>query len=199
MRGELELFYAAPSPFVRKVCIVASELGCELKLTSASTSPVAPNREVIAANPLGKIPALRLPNGEILYDSAVICHYLGEGSSLYPEGHALWRALRRQALADGLIDAALLIRYEETLRPAPLRWDSWVDAQMGKIVGALDTMEADLAHTDGLDIGDIATGCATAYLDYRFPDLDWRSGHPRLRAHNETMSSRPSFEGTAPT
>lgn len=198
MRGELELFHAAPSPFVRKVCIVASELGCELKLTSVSTSPVAPNSEVVAANPLGKIPALRLPNGEVLYDSAVICHYLGEGSALYPEGHALWRALRRQALADGLIDAALLIRYEEALRPAPLRWDSWVRGQMEKIGRALDVMEADLAHTEGFDIGDIATGCATSYLDFRFPDLEWRCGRPRLRAHHETVTCRPSFKGTAP-
>ncbi len=192
------LLSAAPSPFVRKVRVLARELGRELALDSVMASPIEPRDEVTAANPLGKIPALRLPSGELLYDSAVICRFLGEGSAFYPSGSVLWRALRREALADGLIDAALLARYETTLRPEALRWTDWREGQMGKVRRALAAMSADLSDDAGLDIGDIATGCALAYLDFRYPELDWRAAHPGLREYAAEILSRPSFAATTP-
>ncbi|WP_349365472.1 MAG: glutathione S-transferase family protein [Nitratireductor rhodophyticola] len=192
------LYSAPPSPFARKVRIAALEAGRELELVEVSTSPVAPDREVVRANPLGKIPALHLPGGEVLYDSAVICRYLGEGTPLYPQGPALWRALRREALANGLMDAAVLARYETTLRPEPLRWPEWVQGQMQKIHCALAAMVDDAPNADALDIGDVATGCALGYLDLRYSHLDWRADFPTLARFAEAVAMRPAFLSTAP-
>ena len=137
----LELFYSQPSPYVRKVRAAAIEIGTELVLIPASASPVARSPDLVAANPLGKLPCLRLADGELLYDSRVICRYLGAESRLYPRGNGEWRALRREALADGLLDAALLARYETFLRPEPLRWQDWLDGQLAKVSAALHTID----------------------------------------------------------
>lgn len=193
-----ELLYAAPSPFVRKVRIVAAELGLPLTLTEVAASPVAAAPEVTARNPLGKIPALVTPDAGVLYDSAVICAYLGAGSALYPEGGAGWQARRREALADGLIDAALLARYETTLRPEALRWPDWTAGQMDKVHRALAAMAEDPSHPEAPDIGDIATGCALGYLDFRFPDLNWRGAYPALATLAGLLHARPAFLDTAP-
>lgn len=192
-----ELLWAAPSPFVRKVRVVAAETGTALTLTEVFANPLERRDQVCDANPLGKIPALRLPGGQVLYDSRVICRYVGAGSALYPAGDAEWSALRREALADGLLEAALLARYETALRPAEYRWDDWLAGQMAKIAAALSRMECDGPDAAAPDIGDIATGCALAYLDLRFPDLDWRADHPGLAGFYERMSQRPSFLMTA--
>lgn len=135
----------------------------------------------------------------MLYDSSVICRYLGETTSLYPKGMALWRALRREALADGLMEAALLARYETTLRPEPMRWPEWVQAQMVKVRHALAVMGNDAWQAETPDIGDIATGCALGYLDFRYPDLDWRADFPALSHFAERIMTRPAFLATAPS
>lgn len=192
------LYHAAPSPFVRKVRVVAQEVGQDLKLLPVLASPVAPPAELLGANPLGKIPALRIPSGEVLYDSAVICRYLGQGTAMYPEGPGLWRALRREALADGLIEAALLARYEVTLRPEELRWSDWVDGQLDKVTRALTAMAQDGGSPHSPDIGDIATGCALAYLDFRYPQLDWREDFPGLALFADAMNERDAFRATRP-
>ncbi|WP_417720746.1 glutathione S-transferase family protein [Salipiger sp.] len=198
MTTPCDLLFSPTSPFVRKVRVVAAETGTELTHTPATASPLESRAEITAANPLGKVPALRIPGGETLYDSPVICRYLGEGTAVYPTGADGWRALRREALADGLMDAALLARYETALRPEALRWSDWTEGQMGKVANALVAMEADVRTVATPDIGDIATGCALGYLDFRYAALDWRATHPRLADWAEPLLARPSFRDTAP-
>lgn len=193
-----ELFYSPTSPYVRKVRITAAETGTALTLIPATANPVDRSADLVAANPLGKVPCLRLENGELIYDSRVICRYLGAGSALYPTGAAEWRALRREALADGLLDAALLTRYETVLRPENLRWQGWIDGQMAKIDSALAVMATDTPNAERPDIGDIATGCALFYLDFRYPQLDWRQRHPQLADFAAAMAARPGFRDTQP-
>ena len=194
----LELFYSPTSPYVRKVCVTAAMTGTPLTLIPAAANPVDRSAALVAVNPLGKVPCLRLENGELLHDSRVICRYLGAGGPLYPQGAGEWRALRREALADGVLDAALLARYETFLRPEALRWQGWVDGQMAKIDTALEVMEGDTPNSDAPDIGDIATACALFYLDFRYPQLDWRLRHPRLAAFAAAMDARPAFRDTQP-
>lgn len=199
--ADLTLIFAPPSPFARKAVVTAAEAGIALDKTPFTASPVQDNPALVAANPLGKLPALRLPSGEVLYDSPVICRYLGEGTPLFPQGKDLWRALRREALADGLLDAALLARYETTLRPEPLRWPDWLCGQMAKIHQALRGMEQDVQPRQtapGFDIGDIATLCALGYLDFRFADLDWRAAYPALARYAQPLFARRSLQTSAP-
>ena len=127
------------SPYGRKVKVVAHETGLfpRLSIHNLQTSAVGPDLALVADNPLGKIPCLVLDNGGALYDSRVICEYLDtlhQGARLFPAGGAeRWEALRLQALADGIMDAALLTRYETFLRPEALRWTAWVDGQLDKV------------------------------------------------------------------
>lgn len=197
MNRTAELLYSPGSPFVRKVRVAAAELDITLKLTEVAANPLKDNASILAVNPLGKIPALITPGGDCLYDSAVICRWLGEATALYPKGQAGWRALRREALADGLMEAALLMRYEDLLRPEPLRAQGWIEAQKGKILHALLAMERDVQPIKSPDIGDLATGCALGYLDFRYPDMAWRSRHPKLTSWASQLLMRPAFLGTS--
>ena len=136
----MKLYYAQKSPYVRKVLVVANEAGIEDKLEKVDCSTTMPvNPDASNANPLKKIPALELKDGMILFDSPVICEYLdtelGNGSIFPRELSARWSALRFQALADGLLDAAILLRYETVLRPENLCWNDGVTGQMNKIDG----------------------------------------------------------------
>lgn len=199
----MKLIYAAASPFARKVLVVAHEvgLGDVVTVETAVAHPVERNAGIRAKNPLGQIPTLTLDDGTSLYDSRVICEYLDEkaGASLFGTGEARWRALVEQALADGLMGAALLARYEATVRPEPLRWDGWSGGQMGKITDALDTFETTLpAAGERVDIGTIAIACALGYLDFRFADFDWRGGRPATAAWYERFAARPSMKATVP-
>ncbi len=201
----MQLFYAAASPFVRKVLVLAHETGLieQLQIEPVTVSPVNPDDRLNAGNPVGKIPALLLDDGAALYDSPVVCEYLDSlehaGPKMFPAGGARWPALRRQALADGIMDAAVLCRYEAALRPEPLRWDDWSTSQQAKISRALDALEADVDSLSGdLDIGAISIGCALGYLDFRFADNDWRPGRPRLAAWYESFAQRPSMQKTQP-
>ena len=128
----------------------------------------------------------------------MICRDLGMGHALYPTGAAEWRALRREALADGLLDAALLARYETFLRPENLRWQGWIDGQLAKIGSALAVMAADAPNAENPDIGDFATACALFYLDFRYPQIDWRGRHPQLADFAAAMAARPAFRDTQP-
>lgn len=194
------LFYSPTSPFVRKVCVMATELGHKLTLEPIAASPVSPepHPDLLAANPLGKVPALQLPSGRVLYGSQVICRYLGQGTPFYPDGDAHWDAVTREALADGLVDAALLARYENHLRPEALRWSDWAKGQMAKVNRALDAMEATRPDAARFDIGDVATGCALGYLDFRYPEIDWRGQYPHLQAFAGIIFARDSFRDTVP-
>ena len=196
----MKLLYSPFSPFARKVRIVAHETGLQDRIEVVPTSTEDAASGLPARNPLNKIPVLETEFGP-LYDSPVICEYLDSlhgGPKLFPAaGPDRWRALRWQALADGLMDAALLIRYEITLRPAEKQHEPWVERQKAKIRKALDRMEADVAELDGpLTIGAIGAACALGYLDLRFADWGWRETHPRLAAWHAAFAERPSYIAT---
>ena len=201
----MKLHYALASPYVRKVRAVAIELGLDdrIELLQRAVTPVSPEAELNADNPLGKIPCLVTDEGQALYDSRVICDYLDSraaGRTMTPaSGPARWTALRRQALADGILDAAVGTRYETFLRPEAHRWDAWIDAQKDKYRRALDHLERE---ADGfgelVDIGTISIACALGYLDFRYPDEGWRDHRPTLAAWYQTFAKRRSIAATAP-
>lgn len=200
----MKLLYARTSPYVRKVLVLAHETGQAeaIEIVPVAAVPTERNPDTVGHNPLGKVPTLVLDDGTALFDSRVICEYLdarSAGPRLFPDGEARWDALARQALADGLLDAALLLRYERVLRPATARWDAWEAGQVAKIAGALDRIEATLAGpASALDIGAVATACALGYLDFRFPDLGWRTGRLDAAAWYEAFGQRPSMQRTTP-
>jgi len=199
----MKLYFSPASPYVRKVRITAHELGLggDIELISISLTPVNPHEGVLSSNPIGKIPALILDDGSALYDSPVICEYLDAlagGNRIFPaSGAARWTALRRQALADGIMEAAVLIRYEQAVRPRELRWEEWVKGQFLRIRTALDTLEKE--NLEGaFDIGAISIACALGYLDLRFAGEAWRSPRPRLAEWLTGVSQRASLAATAP-
>lgn len=195
----MKLFHSPASPYVRKVMVIAHETGRSFDLLPCKVTPVARDAAVAAQNPLGKIPTLLTDDGP-LYDSRVICQYLDaqhDGPPMYPAaGPARWTALRREALADGLLDAALLARYETALRPADKVSAEILQGHMDKIAAALTALEGETL--DGVDAGTVATGCALGYLDFRFASFDWRAGHPRLAAWFADFGARPSMAATVP-
>lgn len=199
----MQLYFNPASPYVRKVRVTAHELGLadEINLISVSLTPVSPHEGVRSSNPIGKIPALITDDGAALYDSPVICEYLDAragGNRIFPAaGAARWTALRRQSIADGIMDAAVLTRYEEAVRPKELRWQEWIDGQLLKIRTALHALEREnLAGV--FDIGTISIACALGYLDLRFASEGWRQSRPRLAAWADAIAKRPSLAATAP-
>ena len=200
----MKLYYSSASPFVRKVLVTAHECGLADRIETVATKvvPSEPNREYARVAPLMKLPSLERDDGGMLFDSIVICEYLdslSKGAKVFPpSGDARWKALRMHALADGILEAAVLCRYETAVRPAELKWSAWLDGQLLKVDQALDTLEREAAELDRLDIGTITAGCALGYLDFRFADRKWRETRPKLARWYETMSRRPSFEKTVP-
>lgn len=194
----------AASPFARKVRVVVRETGLSDRVEEIQTavSPVTPNADLAGQNPLMKIPALTLADGTVLYDSRVICEYLDSlaGTKLFPQaGPERWRALCLQALCDGILDAAVLIRYEVAVRPEPIRWSKWIDGQRSKIDGGLAALEkARPQFGSHFDIGQIGAACVLGYLDFRFPDMAWRGRYPGLQAWFEGVSQRASIRDTFP-
>lgn len=199
----MQLYSSTASPFGRKVTVSAHELGLagRIQIRNIRLSPGRPHAELRTHNPLSKVPALITDDGEALYDSAVICEYLDSlagGNRLFPApGPARWTALRRQALGDGLAEAAALVRYEQIARPTTLRWQEWIESQFLRIRAGLDALEKE--SLDGpFDIGAISLACALGYLDLRFPGERWRETHPQLAAWLATVSGRPSLAATRP-
>jgi glutathione S-transferase len=199
----VQLYFNPASPYVRKVTVTAHELGLSgrIELTSITLSPLSPHGGVRSNNPIGKIPTLVLDDGTALYDSPVICEYLDAlagGNRIFPTaGAARWTALRRQAIADGIMDAAVLTRYEDTVRPKELRWQNWVDGQFLKVRTALDMLERENL-ADVFDIGTLSIACALGYLDLRYASESWRTHRPRLTAWAEAVGKRPSMAATGP-
>ena len=198
----MKLLFSPTSPYARKVRICAQELGIALQEVVVGANPAAAADPVLAAaNPLAKIPTLVLDDGRAIYDSRVIVDYLDSltDKALAPRsGDARWAALVEQAAADGILDAALLSRYELFMRPEALRWPEWLAGQSGKIERALDLFEGSVRDAANPGLGDICVACALGYLDLRFPDTGWRSGHPKLAAFFATISERSSLQSTVP-
>lgn len=168
-----------------------------------TVSPVNPNSELARDNPLMKVPTLITADGAALFDSRVICEYLDTlhpGRKFFPaNGPARWQALRQQALCDGILDAAVLCRYEAAVRPGQYQWSEWRSGQLGKIAAALAALEREAASLEGeLTIGSVAAACALGYLDFRLPEMKWRDGAPALARWFGKVSARPSFLATAP-
>jgi glutathione S-transferase len=195
----LVLRYSPASPYARKVRIAADLVGLTDRIELRETNTGDPASDIRQVNPLGKIPALTLEDGETLYDSRVIVDYIDHvsGGRLVPAGEARFPVLRHQALADGILDAALLQVYEGRYRPAEHRVQSWMDMQSGKVSRALDHCEATLSGSgEPIHIGHVAQACALGYLDLRFGG-EWRRSYPKLVAWLDDFAARvPAFAAT---
>jgi glutathione S-transferase len=214
----MKLLYQTHSPYARKVLVAAHEMGLQQRLCVIhhETSPTRRNEEVLALNPLGKVPVLICDDGVVLFDSNVICEYLDgmhASARLIPrEPAARWRALKMQALAQGIADAGIAARWEAARRPAQLRWPGMHEAQVQKIAQACDFLEREIEQR-GLgrgvagpggrdveqgapDIGDIALVTALSWLEFRRV-YAFLAGRPRLAAWYGALCARPSMLATA--
>ena len=201
----MKLWYSPPSPFVRKVLMLAYETEQidKLELVDVTNTALAPDAELAKLNPLGKIPTLILEDGHTLFDSRVICEYLDglhDGPKMIPlSGMERYNTLVCQAMGDGIMETAVAIRYEEALRPEEFQWDVWMKAQQTKIVQALDVLETWRAgRIQDVHMGSISVASALSYLDFRQPDFDWRDGRPVLTQMLATFSERESMKNTKP-
>lgn len=201
----MKLFFSPTSPYVRKVMVTAIEKGLDgqIEKVPTSASPIKRDGALAAKNPLGKVPCLITDDGNALFDSPVICAYIDtlKSPSLIPsDPKGRFDCMTLEALADGFLDAGILLRYESALRPEPKQWGDWVDGQMAKIMGAMDSLETTYAHqlTGPMTIGQIAVGCALGWFDFRYGHVDWRKGRPKLAAFAKGMLERPSMLATAP-
>lgn len=179
----MRLFYAPASPFAAKVRMAAAHCGITLDLVQTDTG--AEPADLLAVNPLGKIPTLIAKDGAALYDSAVICDYLDRlsGHQLVPQSEAGWLLVKRiAATADGVADAALLSVYEKRMRPEERQHQPWVDRQLGKAWRSLAVLESNIASLGAEpNLAHFALGSVLGYLDLRFKG-QWEDKHPQLVA-----------------
>src|SRR5260370_19165865 len=202
----MKLRYSPTAAFVRKVMGAALETGLidRIEKVLSTVTPIKPNDEVARVNPLVKVPALTTDDGLVLYDSPVICEYLDSlhsGVTLFPpSGTQRWIALRQQALGDGMLEAAILNRYEQ-LRPKEYQWPEWTDGQMRKERGAVAALEIEAEQgllrgppTNGLP----PTGCALGHDDFPYAQEQWRQPTPNLARWHDDFAERPSMPQTVP-
>ncbi len=201
----MKLLSVDASPYVRKVRILIIELGLQdtVKLEAPGTvTPVTSNDLLNNVNPLGMIPALELDDGQSLFDSPVICEYLNHianGTFIPADASHRLEVLGLQALADGILDVSVALRYETFLRPETLRWQEWIDQQHAKVERALDALEQRCESFELPPLlGEIAVACALGYRDFRNPEIDWRSSRPLLTAWYDEMMKRESLLSTMP-
>ena len=199
MAIKMLLHWSPRSPYVRKVLIAAHEAGLADRIETVRTVVAAaePNTELMKENPQSRLPTLRLADGTVIYDSVVICEYfdsLHDGEKLFP---ASWPerlvALRRHALGDGMLDTMLMWR-GEVLRPAANQSIKHMQAWKLKTNVSVDMLEeeADALGASRFSIGHIGLGVALGYIDFRFHEIAWRDGHPRLKAWYDTFAARPA-------
>jgi glutathione S-transferase len=199
----MKLLSSLPSPFGRKVKIVAKMKGLDGDIEMQHTDTNTPNAALRKENPLHKIPVLILADGTRLYDSHVICEYLDTlkpSPRLFPAaGRERFRTLTMGALGDGLLEAALLLVYEKRFRPEDKWVQGWVERQQSKVDTALDYLEAaPPAWSESPDYGHVTLACALGYLDFRH-EGKWRAGHPRLVAWLDKFAAAvPAFAQTKP-
>ena len=202
----MKLIGALTSPYVRKVRVVMAEkkLDYQFELEDVWASDA-----MLAANPLGKVPCLVMEGGEAVFDSRVIVEYVDTlspvGKLIPARGRERAEVRTWEALADGLLDAAILARLERTWpgRADDQRSTAWVDRQLSRVDSALIAMSQGLGDKPWcfgthFSLADIAAGCALGYLDFRFPAIDWRSRHPNLTRLHDKLATRQSFIDTAP-
>lgn len=202
----MQLLYAPTSPYVRKVMVCAHLTGQadRIQWLESAAHPIRRDARIARHNPLGKVPTLILESGQSLFDSRTICEYLAVtagDTNLFPEaGEARWRALSLQSLGDGLLDAALLARYETLARPAQFQWQEWRDAQLVKVAASLDAIESEAPSLRGdtPTIGEVTIGCALGYIDFRFPEIKWRDTRPQAARWNEAFQATAAMSATIP-
>jgi glutathione S-transferase len=198
----VELIFSALSPYVRKVNIVAREHGLQERLRLTTVNTRTDSAKIAPHNPLAKIPILITDDGTTLYDSSVICEYLdaefGDHRLLPAAGPRRWKIMSMVALADGLLDAALLVRLERA-RPASEQSAEWTELQLGKVHRALRYFEGAVdGFSPDLDMAQVAVGAALGYIPLRLLDFDGLPEWPKLRAWYALQLPRPSFKKTVP-
>ena len=198
----MKLYTHPASPFARKCRVVAHELNLKLAEIVVSARDDESLRRI---NPLKKIPILILDDGSALYDSRVICEYLNNigggkffpGMTIWRPTSGLWKALGMQALADGIMDAAVGCRYERMV-PEERQNHDHIARHMTTVKAGLDALER-MKFSQVPTIGEVATGCALGYLDFRYPELAWRDGRPKLAEWYEVFSKFGSMQATQPS
>ena len=198
----MKLYYSATSPYVRKVNVFTIEAGLDDKIENITTNPWVSDANLLADNPLSKVPTLILDDGTVLYDSPVICEYLDSlntGQKLIPvAGMERWMALRLQALGDGILDAAVM-RFLERKRPEVQQSSDWDATQLSAIQRALVYLESNIDDWNkDLTVGQITVGCALGYLDFRFANDSWRDNQPLLAKWYSSFAERTSMQITQP-
>lgn len=202
----MKLAFSPSSPFARKVRIAAIELGLidKIEFISAKVVPGEPNDDYIRdVNPVKKLPALILDNGDVIVDSYVIVEYLDElagGGKVIPaSGPARWRVKSDHSITQGMLDSMLLCRYEKAVRPEALRWQAWSDDHWNRAWQGMTRFENKPDVLSGpLDVAQIGIVCVLGYADFRFADCGWRKAFPKLAAFNEKMMQRESVKISVP-
>jgi glutathione S-transferase len=198
----MKLYSSPTSPYVRKVRVTAIEKGLDGRIALSPCNVQDPGADLLAANPLGRIPTLVPDGGEPLFDSPVICEWLdglGAGPALIPpSGEGRWTVLRGQALADGILDDAVALVLEHR-QPDAGRSPEAEAKRLAAIARALDWLERQPDLLAGpVTLAQIAVGCALGYLDFRLPGLGWGAGRPALAAWYQGFAERPAMQATVP-
>lgn len=197
----MQLLYQTHSPYARKALVFAHEAGLagRIEVVHHETSPTLRNEIVFAQNPLGKVPVLIRSGASPLFDSDVICAYLDtlhDGRPLVPrEGEARWQALRVQAVAQGLADAGIAVRWETVRRPESLRYPALRDGHTEKLIAAYDWLERELDVDAPVHVGHVAVATALSWIEFR-ELTDFRERRPRLTAWFDAFDARPSMRAT---
>jgi glutathione S-transferase len=202
----MKLTFSPASPFARKVRIAAIELGLinRIELVTVKVAPTEPNDQYMHdINPVKKLPALILDNGDVIVDSYVIVEYLDElagGGKLIPaSGPTRWQVKTNHSILQGMLDSMLLCRYESVLRPQDLRWQAWSDDHWNRVVQGMAHFERKADVLNGpFDVAQINLVCVLGYADFRFPEHDWRKTNPKLAAFHEKLLQRPSVSVSLP-
>jgi len=199
---KMKLYFSNPSPYARKARMTIIEKGLNDRVEQVLRNPFDDPADLRTVNPLGKVPVLILPDGQALYDSAVICEYLdtlSETPSLMPiDSKTRWQTLRRSALTDGILDAAVSLVMERR-RPAEERSEHWRTRWEAAILRSVAVANSDIAgFSGGISLDQIGLGAALGYLDLRIININWRRGNPDLSDWFDQFSQRPSMQQTMP-
>ncbi|WP_394780807.1 glutathione S-transferase family protein [Undibacterium sp.] len=201
----MKLIGSLTSPYVRKVRIVMAEKKLDYSLILEDVW--AAGTTIQQSNPLGKVPCLLMEDGLVMYDSRVIVEYLDTltpvGKLIPANGRERAEVKCWEALADGIMDAAILVRLEKNQRTEALQSQAWMDRQLSKVAAGLKSMSEGLAESpfctgNHLTLADISVACALGWLSFRFPDIDWRGDYPNLAKLFDKLSERPSFKDSVP-
>ncbi|MDB5746486.1 MAG: Glutathione S-transferase [Massilia sp.] len=201
----MKLIGSNTSPYVRKVRVVMAEK--KLDYSFELDHVWGAETQVHLSNPLGKVPCLVMEDGSALYDSRVIAEYLDTLTPvcklLPPNGRDRADVKMWEALADGVLDAAILVRLEKTLRPQEQQSPQWIERQLGKVNAGLAVMSEKLGEQafcmgKSYTLADVAVGCALGWIAFRFPDIGWRGDYPNLAKLHDKLGERASFKDTVP-